>query len=87
MKSSQYLSRFKIAPQTKEQGLATEIYESFRHRVPFVRIGSHQPDGMAGDLRGVGREHGGRREKSAGTFFVEVGAERQGGEVRVNRLT
>jgi hypothetical protein len=38
MKTSEYLSRFKIAPQTKEQGLATEIYESFRRKVSFPRI-------------------------------------------------
>jgi hypothetical protein len=35
---SEYLSRFKIAPQTREQGLATEIYESFHRKLPFPRI-------------------------------------------------
>jgi hypothetical protein len=38
MKNQEYLSRFKIAPQTKEQGLATEIYESFHRKIPFPRI-------------------------------------------------
>jgi len=38
MKPSDYLLRFKIVPQTKDQGLATEIYESFRRKVSFKCI-------------------------------------------------
>jgi hypothetical protein len=38
MKNQEYLSRFKIAPQTKEQGLATEVCESFHRKIPFPRI-------------------------------------------------
>jgi hypothetical protein len=38
MKKQEYLSRFKIFPQTREQGLATEIYESFGRKIPFPRI-------------------------------------------------
>ena len=38
MKNSAYLSRFKIAPQNKNQGLATEIYESFHRKLSFPRI-------------------------------------------------
>jgi len=38
MSNQEYLARFKIAPQTKDQGLATQIYESFHRKVPFPRI-------------------------------------------------